>query len=112
MCVRGAWSCPLETLSTVQTSSPACSISLTFLDDDTGLVPSIDSRLRVVGLSDALQFRLHLRLVLLLLRVLRRHQRVATYVVLVVALIQRRQLLPSAQAPRRSIIFPACLPSA
>ena len=40
----------------------------------------------VVGLSDALQLRLHLRLVLFLLRALRRHQRVATYVVLVVVL--------------------------
>ena len=40
--------------------------------------------MRVVGLSDALQLRLHLRLVLFLLRVMWCHQRVATYVVLVV----------------------------
>ena len=50
------------------------------------LSPIGDARLRVVGLSDALQLRLHLHLVLFLRRVLRRHPRVATYVVLVVVL--------------------------
>ena len=54
------------------------------IDDDLDLVPLGDARLRVVGLSDALQLRLYFRLVVFLLRVLRRHQRVAADVVLVV----------------------------
>ncbi|MFM7980437.1 MAG: hypothetical protein ACKPKO_14075, partial [Candidatus Fonsibacter sp.] len=49
-------------------------------------VPLIDSRLRVVALSDAFQLRLHFILVLCHPRVSWRHQRVATYVVLVVVL--------------------------
>ena len=47
------------------------------LDDDPDIVPLGDARLRVVALFDALQLCLYLRLVFFLLRVLRRHQRVA-----------------------------------
>ena len=56
------------------------------LDYDPDLVPLDDPRLRVVALSDALQLLLHLRLVVLLCRVVRRHPRAAADVFLFVVL--------------------------
>ena len=116
--------------------------------------------MRVVALSDALQLRRYLRLVLFRPRVARRYQRVATYVCLIVVLhhaiydlppllaraaygvedlvidisshplldggVSERDIMgyvfcflshdcsgsTSTQAPRPSITFPSCLPSA
>ena len=54
-------------LNGVDLVAPVWHVSVfdTLLDDDLGLVPLVDPRLRVVALSDALQLRRHLRLVVL-----------------------------------------------
>ena len=93
----------LHALNGVDLVAPVWHASLLKLlfDDDPDLAPLVDPRLRVVALSDALQLRLYLRLVLFLARAVRRHQRVAAYPFLVVALLQRRRLLPTTSCPWR-----------
>ena len=90
-------------LNGVDLVAPVWHVSLLglLLDDDLDLVPLVDPRLRIVALSDAFQLRLHLRLVLFLPRVVRRHQRAAVYVFLAVVLLPRHLRPPTTSCPCR-----------